>query len=643
MTHFHYSAFAQEHPAFAETDLWTSYTPQKTTFKIWSPAAQQVELKLYRKGDGGEAYQKAIMKQQANGLWQITVDQNLAGVYYTYQVKTKEQWLDETPGIYAQAVGVNGKRAMVTDLATTNPAGWEYDKGPAVASPNAIVLYEAHVRDLTISPSAGSSAPGKFLGLAAQGTKNPGGLATGLDHIKELGITHIHLLPSFDYKSVDETATVPQYNWGYDPQNYNVPEGSYATDPYQAEVRIREFKQMVKALHDNGLGVVMDVVYNHTGETEKSNFNLEVPGYYYRQTPEGDWSDASACGNETASERPIMRHYIIESCKYWAKEYHIDGFRFDLMAIHDIETMNQLTAELKKINPNIVVYGEGWTAGKSPLPDNRKALKANTYQMHQVAAFSDDLRDGLKGSVFEDTSKGFVSGASHTEESVKFGIVGSTRHPQVNPQLVNYSKEFWASQPWQAVSYVSCHDNHTLYDKLKISCPEATAEELKQMNLLADAVVLTSQGIPFIHAGAEMLRTKKGEHNSYNLPDSINQIDWNWKTDHQDVFYYYKNLIALRKAHPAFRMPAATMLQQHLAFVATEPGLIGYQLKDHAHGDTWSTIMVYYNARKEAVHVPLQGEWRIAAQGKEIDLAGGKQVKGEVRIPAISTLILFQE
>ncbi|PRY04643.1 pullulanase [Pontibacter ummariensis] len=640
----HYHKNYDAYPTAPDASLWLAYSPQQTTFSLWSPVAEEVKVNLYEQGEGGKQLGQHPLLKENNGLRKLSLDQDLQGTYYTYQVKVNGHWLQETPGIYATAVGVNGKRAMVLDLATTDPEGWQQDKGPAVDKPNEVIIYEAHVRDITSSPSSGSSKPGKFLGLVENGTTTKEGLTTGIDHMKELGITHVHLLPSFDFRSVDEAALdKPQFNWGYDPQNYNVPEGSYSSDPYQAEVRIKEFKQMVQGFHQNGIGVVLDVVYNHTGETEHSNFNLEVPGYYYRHTPEGKWSDASACGNETASERAMMRKYIIESCKFWAKEYHIDGFRFDLMGIHDVETMNQLTEELKKINPNIFVYGEGWTAGKSPLPDKEKALKANTYKLKSVAAFSDDIRDGLKGSVFEEKSRGFVSGAKDTEESVKFGVVGSIKHPQVNYTKINYSKAPWANEPWQSVSYVSCHDNHTLFDKLKISCKGASKEELKKMHMLSNAVVLTSQGIPFLHAGVELLRTKNGEHNSYNLPDSVNQINWAWKAENKEVFDYYKGLITLRKAHPAFRMPSADMVNKHLHFTVSEPGLIGYQIRDHAHNDKWKNIRVYYNARKSPAAIKLDGAWQVSVSGQDIDLKGSRTVKDKVVVPPVSMLVLFQE
>jgi len=435
----------------------------------------------------------------------------------------------------------------------------------------------------------------------------------------------------------------PQFNWGYDPQNYNVPEGSFSTDPFNADVRIKEFKQMVKGFHDNGIGVILDVVYNHTGRTENSNFNLEAPGYYYRQWEDGKWSDASACGNETASDRPMMRKFIIESILYWAKEYHLDGFRFDLMGIHDIETMNAIAEAVKKVNQNIFIYGEGWTAGDSPLPEPSRALKKYTQEMPQISAFSDDLRDGLKGSVFEDRDTGFVSGKEGMEESIKFGVVGSIQHDQIDYKAVNYSDAPWTTEPWQAVSYVSCHDNHTIYDKLKISKQVATEEDIIAMDKLANAVVLTSQGMSFLHAGAEMLRTKGGEHNSYNLPDSVNKINWNWKVNNKAVFDYYKNLITLRKNHPAFYMPTGEMVRENLTFNKTKPSIVAFTISNNANGDRWKDILVIYNANEKEVTVDISGEWNIAVKDDEFNETGIQKVTGNVRVPRLSMLVGFKK
>lgn len=637
-----YNAF-NDYPAYPAENLWVQYTPVSTTFSVWSPTATAIKINLYENGDGGEVLESIEMVLENEGLWRKTVEGDLNGTYYTFQIKIAETWLEETPGIYATAVGVNGKRAMVIDMNETNPTGWQSDKGPEINKPNDAIIYELHVRDITIHPNGGSAFPGKYLGLTEKGTKGPQGVATAIDHMKELGITHVHLLPSFDHYAIDETKLdQPQFNWGYDPQNYNVPEGSYATDPFHAEVRIKEFKEMVKAFHDEGIGVILDVVYNHTGRTENSNFNLEVPGYYYRHNDDGNFSNASACGNETASERPMMRKYMIESVLFWAKEYHLDGFRFDLMGIHDIETMNEIAATLKAYNPNAFIYGEGWTAGGSPLPAKQQALKKNTWEMPRVSAFSDDIRDGLKGSVFDDKSTGFVSGAPNLEETVKFGVVGSIQHDQINYKAVNYSDTAWTTEPWQAVSYVSCHDNHTLFDKLNISAVDATPEQIIAMHKLANAVVLTSQGISFLHAGVEMLRTKGGEHNSYNLPDSVNQINWQWKVDHAGVFAYYQSLINLRKNHPAFRMSTTNEVRENLSFLDTKPGVVAFTINGKAAGDSWSEILVCYNANLDMKEIEVEGAWEIAVLGDQFDEAGFKSVDGKIEVPGISMLVAFR-
>ncbi|MEM9922134.1 MAG: type I pullulanase, partial [Bacteroidota bacterium] len=414
----------EEYPVYEGTDLGLQYTKEGSTFKLWAPAAEAARVRLYEKDLGGEALQSQDMKRGEKGVWTLEIPEDLQGKYYAFQTKNKGQWSDEVPDPYVKAVGANGKRGAIIDWSTTNPPNWEGDQRPPLAHPTDIVLYELHIRDLSTHSSSGIQHKGKFLGLAETGTKSPEGAATGLDHIKELGVTHVHLLPSFDYMSIDETRPEDNgFNWGYDPQNYNCPEGSYSTNPSDGATRVREFKQMVKSLHDNGLRVILDVVYNHTGATEGSNFNQLVPGYYYRQKEDGSFSDASACGNETASDRPMMRKFIVESVQYWVNEYHLDGFRFDLMGIHDIETMNQVSSALKAIDPSIFVYGEGWTAGSSPLAEEQQALKKNTHRLDRIAAFSDDLRDGAKGSVFEHEDRGFATAKKGMEESIKFGVV----------------------------------------------------------------------------------------------------------------------------------------------------------------------------------------------------------------------------
>ena len=467
---------------------------------------------------------------------------------------------------------------------------------------------------------------------------------TGIDHLKELGVTHVHILPSYDYNSVDE-ANLPsnQYNWGYDPFNYNAPEGSYSTDPADPAARITEMKEMVKALHEAGIGVIMDVVYNHTANNDDSNFSLTAPGYYYRHRADGSYSDASGCGNETASDRQQMRNYIINSVKYWASEYHIDGFRFDLMAIHDTETMNQVAKALKEINPSIFVYGEGWTAGDSPLAVERRALKENVAKMENIAVFSDDIRDAIKGHYSNAADRGFATGKPGNEETVKIGIVASTAHPQVDYSKGNNSKFAYASSPSQIINYVSCHDDLTLTDKLAKSMPEASAEERMRAAKLAQTIVFTSQGTPFMFAGEEIFRDKKGVHNSYKSPDSINAIDWSLKNANADQFNYYKELIKLRKTHPAFRMRTAEDIAKNIVFdKVEEPNLISYSIKNNANGDQWKEIKLVFNGSDDAKVVKVgKGDWTIIAEDGKINAEGlGTTRGGKLTIAPRSALIL---
>lgn len=633
----------KDYPIYSGADLGVAYSPSSTIFKIWAPTASKVMLKLYKTGAGGSAFQVIAMQHSPQGIWEYNIKKDIKNVYYTFQVEADNKLLQETPDIYAKAVGINGQRGMVVNMTETNPANWQNDKRPALKKPTDIVLYESHVRDLSISKSSGIKNKGKFLGLAEVGTKSTDGLTTGLSHLKELGITHLHLLPSFDFSSVDEMAPIAKYNWGYDPLNYNVPEGSYATNANDGRVRIKEFKQMVQILHANGIRVIMDVVYNHTSNKETA-FNQFVPDYFYRKNANGTYSDATGCGNETASEKAMMRKFMIESVMHWVKEYHIDGFRFDLMGVHDIETMNELSAALHKIDNSIFIYGEGWTAGSTPLPEELRAVKKNVFKLNNIAAFSDDMRDGLHGPFNNVKEKGFVSGGIGWKESIKFGIVAATQHPQINYSNVNYSKAPWANEPSQTISYVSCHDDNTLFDRLKLGNPQASEAELIKMDKLSQTIVITSQGVPFIHSGAEMLRTKQGIANSYNLPDSINEIDWSRKLTYSNVFNYYKGLIALRKNHPAFRMPTTKMIQQHLIFTDTEdPLLIIYHLKNHANEDSWKDIIVLLNgeAKSKTIILPA-GNWFLVADGKTINEKGLKQMSGEIELPATVGYVLYK-
>ncbi|MDF9828778.1 type I pullulanase [Parabacteroides sp. PF5-6] len=639
-----------DYPLYEGTDLELTYTPQQADFTLWSPAARKVRLNLYTAATGGEPAEVIAMRRAEKGTWRTSVARDLVGWYYTFQVCDAEgQWLAETPGIWAKAVGVNGDRAAIIHWQETDPEGWDEDQSPELKNFTDIVLYEMHHRDFSVSPTSGMQHKGKFLALAETGTKTPEGLSSGIDHLKELGVTHVHILPSYDYASVDETRLEDNtYNWGYDPKNYNVPEGSYATDPYDPAVRIREFKAMVKSLHANGLRVVLDVVYNHTYSSDHSNFNLTAPGYFYRHNADGTYANASACGNETASERAMMRRYIVESVKYWVNEYHIDGFRFDLMGIHDLETMNRVRSELSAIDPTIFIYGEGWTAGDSPLPVEKRAIKVNAPGLNQVAVFSDDLRDALKGSVFEEKQAGFASGrVEGNAESVKFGIVGATQHPQVNYHKVLYSDAPYANNPTQVINYVSCHDDLCLVDKLQLSAPEdATPAERIKFNKLAQTIVFTSQGVPFMRAGEELHHTKQGVHNSYKSPDAINQIDWSDKTKYAELYTYYQNLIALRRDHPAFRIPTTKGVMEHLRFIETyDPGVVAYTLGEYANGDAWREILVVFNGNRHAVNFPVpDGEWTVVCRNGRIDPNGLGQLRGgRTRINASSALIVYRE
>lgn len=640
------------YPTYSGNDLELLVDNSGTHFRLWSPNAQEARVNLYDNGHTGSPYQTLSMKaDRANGTWTASVPEKLYGKFYTFQIMADGKWKDETPGVWAKAVGVNGKRAAIIDLAKTDPEGWATDKGPAVKNFSDVIVYEMHHRDMSMHPSSGIANKGKFLALTEEGTVSPLGEKTGIDHLKELGITHVHILPSYDYNSVDEMNLQNNtYNWGYDPQNYNAPEGSYSTNPSDPETRIREMKEMVKALHDAGIGVIMDVVYNHTAENDGSNFELTAPGYYHRHWDDGKYSDASGCGNETASDRQQMRDYIINSTKYWADEYHIDGFRFDLMAIHDTETMNEVAAELKKINPDIFVYGEGWTAGDSPLAVDRRALKENVSKMKDIAVFSDDLRDAVKGHYSNAEDRGFATGKPGNEETVKIGIVAATPHPQVDYKKGNNSKFPYAESPEMIVNYVSCHDDLSLTDKLHKSMAGEPEKNMLEAAKLAQTIVFTSQGTPFMFAGEEIFRDKKGVHNSYKSPDSINAIDWNNKTKYHDQFEYYKGLTALRKAHPAFRMTSADDIARHLVFdkidSAKTPNLISYSLRDHANGDSWNEIKLVFNGASEPQTVNIKkGDWKIVAKDGKISPAEGLGTTkgGKITLAPYSALILARE
>ena len=661
-------------PIYTGTDLGLTYSPDFSFFRIYAPSAKNVTLRFYKNGHpnvnkADDIIETDEMQSSENGTWVYHAAGDRKGQYYTFQTTQQNATINaEVPDPYAKAVGVNGLRAAIIDLKDTKPdIALKANLSPLKNKTDAI-LYELHVRDASIAINSGIKIKGKFLGLTESNTKNPEGLSTGLDHIKELGVTHVHLLPIFDYYTVDETQcndpNYKKYNWGYDPMNYNVPEGSYSTDPYNPVTRIKEFKTLIQAMHAKGLRVVMDVVYNHTMFGEESNFNQIEPHYYYRYLPDGSFSNGSGCKNETASEQPMMRKFMIESTAYWVKEYDVDGFRFDLMGLHDIETMNLISKNLHSIKPEIILYGEGWTGGDTPLQFEQRSVKAHTPQLDRIAAFSDDMRDGAKGSVFDGRDKGFASGKNGMEETIKFGVVAATQHPQVDYSKVNYSKEPWAVEPFQCINYVECHDNHTLWDRLLNSNPNDDEATRIKMHKLAQTIVLTAQGIPFLHAGTEFLRTKKGVENSYNSPDDINELDWHRKTQYKSVFEFFKQIIALRKNHPAFRMPTTAMIQEKLKFIdsyelltpsrETLKGLkfktknsnpvsniVMFTLGEHANGDTWKSILVIYNGNNREINLQLPvGKWQLKFNGQIVDEKNNKVISKNIIVPAISAMIL---
>lgn len=628
------------YPCYGGDDLGVFWTPEKTSVKIWAPTAKMVEFRLYKDGKTGDAFHKTQLQAGGDGTWTTILSGDYEGKFYTFRIDDGE-WLEETPDSYARCVGVNGLRGMIFSQAKTNPEGWENDKRPELKHFTDAVIYETHVRDFSISESSGIQHKGKFLGFTEENTQSPEGLATGLSHLKELGITHVHLLPVNDFFTVDEEKPLEKYNWGYDPLHYNALEGSYATNPYDGTVRIREFKKLVQALHGAGIGVVLDVVYNHTYFTKESVFNQMVPGYFYRQKSDGSFANASGCGNELATERTMVRKYIVDSLKYWAEEYHVDGFRFDLMGVYDLETMKAIRKEL----PGLLLYGEAWAADQSPMPEEQRAVKRNISQLQSIAAFNDDFRDALKGNHSSKKTRGFVSGLDLREEAVKFGVVAAVQHPEIVYDYVETSKQPWASQPEQCINYASCHDNYTLWDKLKLSNPKATDEELRKMVKLAGALVLTSQGIPFLHSGVEFCRTKGGNPNSYKSPDSVNQINWNQKKEYHDVFEYYQKLILLRKNHPAFRMTKASQIQKYIHFcMEYKIGVVSYCIDGAEVGDSWKHIALLFNgSSKEILHPLPEGKFRVVVNGDDfIDENKGELVSNEVKLNAVSMMILVK-
>ena len=626
------TAFIALMPAMAVTEM--TYGAQGTAFALHTlPAAKAVKLRIYADGTGGKPLKTvAMQRKDTTAVWQATVKGDLKGRFYTFDVKYGKKYLGETPGVNARAVGVNGRRAAVIDLVDTDPVGWRQDRRPGIKASD-LVVYELHHRDFSIDSTGGFRHPGKFLALTEP---------RALQHLRRLGVNAVHLLPSFDYASVDESRATPQYNWGYDPLNYNVPEGSYSTDAADPLARIREFKQMVQALHSAGIAVVLDVVYNHTFNIDGSNFQLTCPDLFYRRTADGNYSNGSGCGNETASEREAVRRFIVESVRYWAQEYHIDGFRFDLMGVHDMTTMREVRRALTSEDPAIFIYGEGWSAGGCALPADQLATKDHVWQMPGVAAFSDEMRDGLRGPWSDDAQGAFLAGIPGHEESVKMGLAGAIDHPQLNYGKVNYSRRPWALQPTQMMSYVSCHDDMCLVDRLRASVPGIDRDDLISLHLLAHTAVLTSQGVPFLLSGEEMLRTKLGVHNSYNSPDSVNRLDWDNLERYPQVMAYLSALTALRARHPALHLGDANLVKDYMEFLPDQPCLVAFHLRAGAPGESWGDIYVALNANAEprTITVP-DGTYTVVCRRTACCEQGIATVTGpSVTVPARSALII---
>lgn len=555
-------------------ELGAIYSHESTEFRVWSPKADKIQLKLYRSADSSSPYSSVIMEKKG-GVWSAVVKGDLHGTFYTYSI-TFGSVTRETIDIYAKTAGANGVRGMVVDLQKTNPDGWEKTTPVKLEDYTDAVIYELHVRDFSADESGNFKFGGKFKAFTESRVTNKFCDSVGLDYIADLGVTHIHLLPVFDYQTVDESDPNAGFNWGYDPLNYNMPEGSYSTDPNDGVCRIMEFKELIQAAHKKGVGVIMDVVYNHTYSMENSPFTKTYPDYYYRHNSDGSVSDGSACGNEFASEREMAGKFIYDSLCYLAEEYKLDGFRFDLMGLLDVKTLNRCAEALRKINPSIILYGEGWTGVSSPLDESLRAMKSGARKLPQFAMFSDDFRDGVKGSVFDEHDCGYVSGkvGKKQTELMKSVISGGIYRYDVDRD----DSLCWTDKPQQAVNYVEAHDNLTLYDKLKCSMPDESEERIIAADKMAATLVFLSQGIPFIQAGQEFLRSKPDEHggfvhDSYNSPDSVNSLKWNDVTINRNIVNYYKGLIALRKHFPQLRMRTADEIREKIKYEDCRGGL----------------------------------------------------------------------
>lgn len=614
-------------------DLGANYSKEFTLFKVWSPTAERMKLVLYNRFDSekGEIY---YMKKGEKGTWEIKLYGDFSNKYYNYRV-TIDGIERETPDPYTKGASVNGSKGMIVDFDSINPDEW-HKLGRNNIKRDEAIIYEIHLRDFSVYNDSGIKNKGKYLAFTEKGTKSSNGIITGIDHLKDLGITHVHLLPVYDFASVDEGTE--GYNWGYDPYLFNVPEGLYSTNPYDGRIRIREFKEMVKSLHEEGINIVMDVVYNHTFCTKDSPFEILVPGYYYRKDCKGIYTKGSGCENETASEKPMMRKFIVDSVKFWAKEYKIDGFRFDLMALHDINTMKEVERELLKINPNILLYGEPWTGGNSALSYSEQMTKGKQKGMG-IAVFNDEIRNAIKGDN-DGCGTGFVNGALGQEENIKKGIVGEIR----------YSEDIkgFAQEPLEVINYVSSHDNLCLFDKFEKSNNEDSEEIRERMNRLALSIILTSQGIPFIQGGTEVMRTKGGNHNSYNAGNDVNQIDWSRKEKYYDTFKYIKGLIEIRRNQQVMHLKHEEDIRKSLQFISSPYNTIVYMLKSECESD-FKNIFIIHNSNREhiSLNLPDKEKWKVIANDFEANIngvkRGARELYNKICAAPLSTYILYRD
>ena len=617
-------------------DLGAQLTENGTRFKVWAPTASRVQVLLYEAADPRGADETPVetveMVRGEKGVWTGEVASG-AMTYYTYKVKTAvgEQ---EAVDPYARAVGVNGNRGVIVDLRETDPEGFSQDTFvDSIGAYNEAVIWEVHVRDFS-NKLASSRYPGKYLAFTEHGLTNSSGEPAGIDYLTDLGITHVHLQPVYDYATVDEESEEPQFNWGYDPKNYNAPEGSYATDALDARVRISEFKQMVQALHESGLGVVMDVVYNHTYDGD-SCLNRIVPYYYYRFDNRGDWSNGSGCGNETASERAMFRKYMVDSVTYWAKEYHVDGFRFDLMGLHDVQTMQEIEEAVHAVNPRAILYGEGWTGGTTPLNPNKQATQANIRKVKAsegaigaVAVFNDCIRDGLKGSVFNAKEQGYISGnvTNTVAQQIIFGLTGGRKNLAAS----------WHVENNAVINYMACHDNHTLYDRLLASNGDDPEEERLKMNRFGASIIMIGRGVPFFLAGEEMLRSKGGDSNSYKSSDEVNNIRWDDLTPGSEVMNmrdFYRALIALRKANGFITADGEIECDVVMG------GAIEVRWTQDEKLIAWALI----NPGADREVVLPEGNWKALLYNETVDPDGTQTLSGTVEIGSRTVLLVRAE